>query len=77
MPTGLEDFNTNLCGSGGFPTLAPAGPNFSEQLRNQVLAYFLNNGNTVAPPCKQQGPFTFGGETTQYPHVRPDPRPTP
>jgi hypothetical protein len=23
----------------------------------------------VSPPCRKQGPFTFGGETTQYPHV--------
>jgi phospholipid/cholesterol/gamma-HCH transport system substrate-binding protein len=77
VPGGLEDFNTNLCGAGGFPTLAPASPNFSEQLRSLVLAYFLNNGVTVAPPCKQQAPFTFSGETTQFPHVRTDPRPTP
>jgi phospholipid/cholesterol/gamma-HCH transport system substrate-binding protein len=74
---GLEDFNPNLCGAGGFPTLAPAGPNFSETLRANVLAYFLNNGVTVAPPCKQQAPFTFSGETTQYPHVRTDPKPSP
>jgi phospholipid/cholesterol/gamma-HCH transport system substrate-binding protein len=74
---GLEDFNTNLCGSGGFPTLAPAGPNMSETLRNNVLAYFLNRGVTTAPSCKQQAPFTFNGETSQYPHVRTDPRPTP
>jgi phospholipid/cholesterol/gamma-HCH transport system substrate-binding protein len=74
---GLEDFNTNLCGQGGFPTLAPPGPNFSETLRNNVLAYFLNRGVTVAPPCKQQAPFTFSGETSQYPHVRTDPKPAP
>ena len=23
----------------------------------------------VAPPCRKQGPFEFGGERTQYPHV--------
>ena len=46
--TGLEDFNTNLCGTSGFPTLAPAGPNFSEQLRSMVLAYFLNNAVQAA-----------------------------
>jgi phospholipid/cholesterol/gamma-HCH transport system substrate-binding protein len=74
---GLEDFNTNLCGSGGFPSLAPAGPNMSETLRNNILAYFLNRGVTTAPPCKQQAPFTFSGETSQYPHVRTDPKPTP
>ena len=22
-----------------------------------------------APPCRKQGPFEFGGERTQYPHV--------
>ncbi|MGH2910888.1 MAG: MlaD family protein [Solirubrobacteraceae bacterium] len=29
-------------------------------------------GNVVpAPPCKQQGPFTFNGETSQFPHATP------
>jgi hypothetical protein len=49
----------------------------SETLRNNILAYFLNRGVTTAPSCKQQAPFTFNGETSQYPHVRTDPRPTP
>jgi hypothetical protein len=22
-----------------------------------------------APPCRQQGKYSFGGETTQYPHL--------
>jgi phospholipid/cholesterol/gamma-HCH transport system substrate-binding protein len=74
---GLDIFNSNQCGAAGFPTLAPAGPNLSESLRANILAYFLNNGVTTAPPCKQQGPFTEGGETTQYPHVRTDPKPSP
>jgi virulence factor Mce-like protein len=26
-------------------------------------------GTVPAPPCRKQGPFTFGGQTTQYPHV--------
>ncbi len=74
---GLFDFNTNLCGQGGFPTLAPPGPNLSETLRNNIIAYFLNHGVTTAPPCKQQPPFNFSGETSQYPHVRQDPKPGP
>jgi virulence factor Mce-like protein len=77
LKSGLDVFNNNLCGTTGFPSLAPPGPNLSEDLRNRILAYFLNNGNTIAPPCNQAAPFTFGGETTQYPHVRPDPKPTP
>jgi virulence factor Mce-like protein len=26
-------------------------------------------GTVAAPPCRKQGPFEFGGERTQYPHV--------
>jgi len=74
---GLDVFNNNLCGTTGFPSLAPAGPNLSEDLRSRILAYFLNNGTTTAPPCNLAPPFTFSGETTQYPHVRTDPRPAP
>jgi phospholipid/cholesterol/gamma-HCH transport system substrate-binding protein len=74
---GLDVFNDNLCGAGGFPTLAPAGPNLSESLRAGILAYFLNNGVTTAPSCHRQAPVTFGGETTQFPHVRADPKPSP
>ena len=77
LKSGLEDFNTNLCGQGGFPTLGPADANMSETLRSNILAFFLNNGVTTAPPCKQQAPFTFSGETSQFPHVRTDPRPSP
>ena len=30
----------------------------------------LSNGREVAaPPCLQQGPFTFNGRTSQFPHV--------
>ena len=75
--TGLDVFNSNLCGSTGFPSVAPAGPNLSEDLRSRVIAFFLNGGVTTAPPCHQQAPFTFGGETSQYPHVRTDPKPSP
>jgi virulence factor Mce-like protein len=36
----------------------------------QQFAFGGNGGPGVtAPPCRKQGPFTFGGETTQYPHV--------
>jgi virulence factor Mce-like protein len=28
-----------------------------------------NGGAVPAPPCRQQGKFNFGGETTQYPHL--------
>jgi virulence factor Mce-like protein len=74
---GLDVFDPSQCLTNGFPALAPAGPNFSETLRSNILLYFLNSGVTTAPPCHKQAPFTFGGETTDYPHVREAPKPSP
>jgi phospholipid/cholesterol/gamma-HCH transport system substrate-binding protein len=84
LAQGLDSFNTANCGNPGFPDLGPADESkgFSEDLRNRVLAYILNGQGdpptptTVAPPCKQQNPFTFGGATTQYPQVTTDPKPS-
>lgn len=42
------------------------------ELLQRIQQYaFGGPGNVglVAPPCKKQGPFEFGGERTQYPHV--------
>jgi phospholipid/cholesterol/gamma-HCH transport system substrate-binding protein len=43
---------------------------------NDLLArieqYAFGNGapqSSLAPPCRKQGDYVFGGETTQYPHV--------
>jgi phospholipid/cholesterol/gamma-HCH transport system substrate-binding protein len=72
---GLESFNTSNCGTGGYPDLAPPSANFSEDLRNRIIKFIFQNSDGIAPPCKKQGKFTVGGETTDYPHVREDPRP--
>ena len=74
---GLDIFNPNRCGTTGFPTLAPAGPNLTEELRNMILTYFMNSGQTIAAPCHKQAPFTFNGQTTHYPHVTEDTKPSP
>ncbi|MEX0993424.1 MAG: MlaD family protein [Solirubrobacterales bacterium] len=78
LATGLDSFKTNLCGVGGWPELGPADDSkgFTEDLRSRVLKYVLNNGTTIAAPCNQQSPFTFGGATTDYPHVTEDPKPS-
>ena len=56
---------------------AADGPTCRRSCATGSSLYVLNSGNTVAPPCRKQGPFTFGGETTHYPHVRTDPKPSP
>jgi phospholipid/cholesterol/gamma-HCH transport system substrate-binding protein len=40
------------------------------ELLNRVQQYaFGGAAGVAAPPCRKQGPFEFGGERTQYPHV--------
>ncbi|MDA0169853.1 MCE family protein [Solirubrobacter taibaiensis] len=41
------------------------------ELLNQIQQYAFGVGGAgvAAPPCRKQGPFEFGGERTQYPHV--------
>jgi phospholipid/cholesterol/gamma-HCH transport system substrate-binding protein len=74
---GLPVLDPDLCGTNGFPTLGPATATMPEELRNRILLYVLNSGNTVAPPCRKQAPFNFGGRSTDYPQVRETPKPTP
>jgi phospholipid/cholesterol/gamma-HCH transport system substrate-binding protein len=43
-----------------------------DQLLSQIEQYAFGgaaSGVGIAPPCKKQGDFDFGGEKTQYPHV--------
>jgi phospholipid/cholesterol/gamma-HCH transport system substrate-binding protein len=44
-----------------------------QQLLDNLNKFVLSqatNSQTAAPPCIPQGPYTTGGETTQYPHVK-------
>ena len=40
-----------------------------QQIQNIVFGGAAGNAGVASPPCTKQGPFTFGGETTQYPHL--------
>jgi phospholipid/cholesterol/gamma-HCH transport system substrate-binding protein len=63
------------------PTIVPAPPvDLSQaqalipnELLDRINKFAFANappGSVPAPPCKLQPKFNFGGETTQYPHVR-------
>jgi phospholipid/cholesterol/gamma-HCH transport system substrate-binding protein len=80
LQEGMPVFDGRHCGAGRpLPTnvpLPPLPPAVGEilvpdQLLSNILSFaFAGAGrNAPAPPCRQQGPITFGGETTQYPHV--------
>ena len=80
LQQGMPVFDGRHCGAGNpLPTNVPLPPLppavgeilIPDQLLSNILAFaFAGAGrNAPAPPCRQQGPITFGGETTQYPHV--------
>jgi hypothetical protein len=64
------------------PTATPAPPLTTEQLQALIPNELLDRINKFAfdntplgqgvpaPACKRQAPFTYAGETTQYPHVK-------
>jgi phospholipid/cholesterol/gamma-HCH transport system substrate-binding protein len=74
LASGLMSYETRHCASGPAPTLASNPALIPPALEANIKTYFFNGANgtpTAAPACKQQGPFPFGGEVTQFPHVNP------
>ena len=70
LAAGLPQYETRQCGR-GVPTVAGGSTNIiSDQLRHQIQQFaFGPNGTVPAPPCRQQGKFTVGGQVTQFPQV--------
>jgi phospholipid/cholesterol/gamma-HCH transport system substrate-binding protein len=71
---GLQVFNTNGCANPVPSVSGPPNATISQELINQLIEFNVANApetpNKVpAPACNQQGPFTFNGQTSQYPHV--------
>jgi phospholipid/cholesterol/gamma-HCH transport system substrate-binding protein len=77
---GMPVFENRHCSSGvpsvtstPLPPLPPAVGNLvPPALLNNIIQFAFGgtNGGGAAPPCRPQGPYNFGGEVTQYPHVR-------
>jgi len=73
---GLNVFSDANCSRGGYPNLPAPDANFSADLRDRIFKYYWKGTfDGVTPACRQQGKTPFGGETTDFPHVREDPRP--
>ena len=72
--SGLQVFSTSNC-SNPVPSFSgPPSATVPQSLIELILQFKVANPpespNTVAaPPCSQQGPFTFNGQTSQFPHV--------
>jgi virulence factor Mce-like protein len=75
LASGLSVFSASNCADSAPTIEGPADENISQSLIEELIARKVANApgstsNSVpAPPCKQQGPFTFNGQTSQFPHV--------
>jgi phospholipid/cholesterol/gamma-HCH transport system substrate-binding protein len=71
---GLKVFEGGSCANSAPSVNGPANETISQTLIEQLIQFHIANApetpNAVpAPGCNQQGPFTFNGQTSQYPHV--------
>jgi phospholipid/cholesterol/gamma-HCH transport system substrate-binding protein len=71
---GLKVFEGGACASSAPSVSGPANATISQTLIEQLIQFHIANApetpNAVpAPGCNQQGPFTFNGQSSQYPHV--------
>ena len=71
---GLQVFSNSACSNPVPSVSGPANETISQSLIEQIIQFKVANApespNTIpAPGCNQQGPFTFNGQTGQFPHV--------
>jgi phospholipid/cholesterol/gamma-HCH transport system substrate-binding protein len=71
---GLQVFDSSPCANSAPSVSGPPNEAVSQSLIELILQFKIANQpespNVVAaPPCNQQGPFTFNGHTSQFPHV--------
>jgi hypothetical protein len=84
LASGLQVFSAGSCANSAPSVSGPPTPNISQSLIEQLnspqnlgpqfqynkVANVPGTPNAIpAPGCAQQGPFTFNGKTSQFPHV--------
>jgi phospholipid/cholesterol/gamma-HCH transport system substrate-binding protein len=74
LASGLPAFSTSACANSAPAVGGPPNEFVSEEVINQLQVFKVANkpggGNEVAAPaCMQQGPSTFNGHSSQFPHV--------
>ncbi|MCW3056681.1 MAG: hypothetical protein JWO21_650, partial [Solirubrobacterales bacterium] len=62
------------CANSAPSVSGPTSETISETVIEQILQFKVANkpgsaNEVAAPACTQQGPFTFNGQTSQFPHV--------
>ncbi len=71
---GLQVFEGGSCAFSAPSVSGPPNETISQTLIEQLIEFHIANApesaNAVpAPACNRQGPFTFNGQTSQFPHV--------
>jgi phospholipid/cholesterol/gamma-HCH transport system substrate-binding protein len=71
---GLQVFNSSSCSNPVPSVSGPPNATVSQSLIEQLIQFHVANApetpNAVpAPACAQQGPVTFNGQTSQFPHA--------
>jgi virulence factor Mce-like protein len=74
LPSGLPVFSSGSCSNSAPSVSGPPNETISQSIIEQIIQFKVANApehaNEVpAPVCLQQGPFTFNGQTSQFPHV--------
>ncbi|HMH47462.1 MAG TPA: MlaD family protein [Solirubrobacteraceae bacterium] len=70
----LQVFSSSSCANSAPSVSGPPNETIPQSLIDQLIEFQVANTpetpNAIpAPACNQQGPFTFNGQTSQFPHV--------
>jgi phospholipid/cholesterol/gamma-HCH transport system substrate-binding protein len=71
---GLQSFSTSTCANSAPAVTGPPNATVTQGVIEQLIELHIANApetaNSVpAPSCLQQSPFTFNGQSSQFPHV--------
>jgi virulence factor Mce-like protein len=74
LASGLPVFSSSNCANSAPSVTGPPNETISEETIQQLQGFKVANkpgapNEVAAPPCLQQGPFTFNGHTSQFPHT--------
>ncbi len=74
LGSGLPVFNASTCSNSAPTVSGPANETISESIIEQIIQFKVANApkgsnQVLAPGCTQQGPSTFNGHASQFPHV--------
>ncbi len=74
LASGLPVFSSSACAESAPSVSGPANETISDEIISQIIEFKVANkpkepNDVAAPPCNQQSPFAFNGQTSEFPHV--------